>query len=157
MLSSRTTTIKVGWTRFTTYLLLGISVVVLVLAAAGYLLFHGSFDRGKFETLSTTWSSTRKVALVAKRSDHEALSSDQFFVVISDRTLSSGELRHSYYYGNGLVFRSGADCLNAQWNGPQKLLVLSCGEQIPADYIAAQQDQLNGIAISYTNIQHKRQ
>ena len=143
--------------RTTSSRLAAFGCVLLLLALVGsvYLLFHGYFDRGNFETLSATWSNARLVAVVAKRSDHEAMSSDQYFVVIADRLLSPRELRHAYYYGNGVAFRSWAGCLSAVWASSKHLHVASCGLEIPADYIADQREQVGGVTISYENIQRK--
>ena len=57
----------------------------LVVIACG--LFRGHFDHGQFEVKETSRSSAARVAMVAKRSDHEAMSGDQYFVsdVDSDR------------------------------------------------------------------------
>ena len=65
---------------------------------AVYLLFHGYFDPGKFEVLSTIRYSTKQVALVAKRSDKQAMNNDQVFVVLADHVSTPNELRHAYYY-----------------------------------------------------------
>ena len=55
---------------------LGVALVVIVFA-----LFHSYFDRGKFEVKEANWSSSGRVAMIAERSDHEAVSGDVFCVV----------------------------------------------------------------------------
>src|ERR1700756_787416 len=75
---------------------LGILIFVLVVLAVGwYALFHGYFDHGLFEIKQVEWSSStpRRVAVVAERSDHEALGGLEFFVLINDHVPSPTELR----------------------------------------------------------------
>jgi len=51
--------------------------VGLLMAMGVYALFHGYFDHGLFEVKQVEWSPSapRRVAVVAERSDHEAMSS----------------------------------------------------------------------------------
>ena len=45
----------------------------IAFVAAAFALFRGYFDHGLFEVKQTDWSSSGKVAIVAERSDHQAL------------------------------------------------------------------------------------
>ena len=58
-----------------------------------FLDFRGNLDRGNFEVLRTVKNSEDRIAIVAKRSDHEAMSGDQYFVFVADHVYSPKELR----------------------------------------------------------------
>jgi hypothetical protein len=77
--------------------MLGVVLLMGALLATGwYALFHGYFDPGLFEIKQVEWSSStpRRVAVVAKRSDHQAMSSDIYFVIIADHVFSPGRVAH---------------------------------------------------------------
>jgi hypothetical protein len=99
-------------------------IIVLILASTVvFLLFTGHFDGGKFEVIQTSWASSKLVVMVARRSDHEALSGDQYFVLVGDHP-SAHELRYAYYH-HGLIFRSDGACVTASWEDARNLVV-SC-------------------------------
>jgi hypothetical protein len=128
-------------------------VVVLFIAFVwtGYALFHGLFDRGNFEVEQAQWSPSKQLATVARRYDHEALSGDQYFVVIGDHPLSSAELKYSYYH-DGVVFRASSSCLSVRWENEHELIV-TCGDHsIKADQIAIAKNQVGDIGVIYENI-----
>ena len=56
-----------------------ICALCVALVAATFALFNGYFDHGLFEIKQTEWSSSGNVTILAKRSDHQALSSDVYF------------------------------------------------------------------------------
>jgi hypothetical protein len=66
-----------------------------VLAVGWYALFHGYFDHGQFEIKQFQWSSTGQVAMLAERSDHEALGGLEYYVLIGNHlfTLPSFDMR----------------------------------------------------------------
>src|SRR5271154_2249213 len=101
---------------------LGAAMVALVFG-----LFHGYFDHGQFEIENAQWSSSQQAAVIAKRSDHEALSGDQYFVLIAGHLPSPAELKHAYY-GDGVIFRAGRNCLTLRWKDPNDLLI-TCADQ----------------------------
>jgi len=58
----------------TTKVILVAAVAVATSLGLGiYGLFHGYFDHGQFEIKQYQWSSKNQVAMLAERSDHEAL------------------------------------------------------------------------------------
>ena len=118
---------------------------------AMYLLFHGAFDHGTFEVEQTQSFSSRQLAVVAKRSDHEALSGDQYFVVIGDHPLSSVDLKYAYYH-DGVAFRAGRNCLTVRWTDVHELTVTCMDNSIIADEIAVQRNQIGYIKVVYENI-----
>jgi hypothetical protein len=130
-------------------------VVLFVLCAAlmmcVWALFHGYFDRGQFEIRDSQQSSSKKLAMLARRSDHEALNGDVYFVLIGDHLLSPTELRRSYH-GHEAVFATNRDCLNLHWEDSSKLVVSCIGPPITSGQIDVQQRQIGDIAISYINI-----
>jgi hypothetical protein len=116
-----------------------------------YALFHGKFDHGSFEVAQTDSFSSTQLAVVAKRSDHEALSGDQYFVVIGDHPLSAANLKRAYYH-DGVVFRAGSTCLSVRWASAHELIV-SCGDHsIRADQIAVRRTQIGDVMVSYEGI-----
>ena len=95
-------------THFFKISLLGVGVVAVLAMALLYALFHGYFDHGQFEIKRFQWSSTNQVAMVAKRSDREALGGLDYFVLIGNHLFTPVELRHAYY-SNAVVFSALSD------------------------------------------------
>ena len=124
---------------------------IALLTVMLWALFHGYFDRGNFQVVRVVPSPQHLFALVAKRSDHEALSGDQYFVLVEDHILSENQLRHAYY-GHRVIFRSDEDCLQARWNGPNRLVVTGCGQLVQEGQIAVQKHRIGDVEISYENI-----
>jgi hypothetical protein len=124
----------------------------LVVIACG--LFRGHFDHGQFEVKETSRSSAARVAMVAKRSDHEAMSGDQYFVLLGDHVFSPSELR-SAYYGRHVVFASDGGCLSVRWSDPHNLTVMCREGSIDPSHIAVQLRQAGDVVISYVNIPDK--
>jgi hypothetical protein len=122
-----------------------------VLTVTVYALFHGYFDPGSFEIDQTEWSPSRQVAIVAKRSDHQALSGDQYFVLIGDHLFSARELRHACY-SRVVIFRADSSCLTVRWKDSHNLVVTCNGEAIEADHIAVQQHRSADVTVSYQDI-----
>jgi hypothetical protein len=125
--------------------------VVFVLIAVGYALFHGYFDHGRFEIKQVQRASGKQVAIVAGRSDQEAMSAYTYFVLIGDHVFSPAELRRAYY-SNGVVFAAGNSCVGVHWEGPDKLVVACNGSTLERSAIDVQKQRSGGIAISYENI-----
>jgi hypothetical protein len=137
-----------------------VSIVVacafIILSGWGiYALFHGFFDQGTFEVKQSQLSPSKQLAVVGRRSDHQALSGDQYFVIIGDRPFSSADLKHAYYH-DGLVFRAGSDCLTIQWMNTHELAVRCADSSIQMDEIAVQRKQVGDVTISYENIPQYR-
>ena len=154
MLTLQTTTTKVPWTTGKTAVLVGTPVAIAVLIVAVFLLLHGYFDRARFEVLRTTRYPSNQIALIAKRSDKQAMNNDQVFVVIADHVSTPDELRHAYYY-DGVVFRAGSDCLTARWISQTQLLIGCAAADIDSGSIAVEKKQASSISVSYANIPPK--
>ena len=125
--------------------------VALSIGAAVFALFRGYFDHGKFEIKQVQRSSSKQVAIVAERSDQEALNGYTYFVLIGDHLFSPGELRHAYQ-SNAVVFAVASSCLTLQWESPSELVVKCKGSSVAADHIDVQKQKSGGVAISYENI-----
>lgn len=123
-----------------------LAAVAIVLA-----LFRGCFDHGTFEVVATSRSSRGRVAVVARRFDNEAMSGDQYFVLVKDHVPSETELRTAYY-GNRVIFRSDGSCLSVRWRDPHTLTVECRGGSIDPSHIAVQLKQLGDVIIKYVNI-----
>lgn len=133
---------------------IGASVVGLALVLGfglAYALFHGYFDHGQFEIKQVQWSSAKQVAVVAERSDHEALSSNTYFVLIGDHVPSSSELRHRYH-SSARVFAAADNCLDLRWQSPSALLISCNGHSLARWHIDVERHQVGGVAILYDNI-----
>jgi hypothetical protein len=128
-----------------------VGAVAILAIASLYGMFHGYFDHGQFEIKQFQWSSTNQVAMVAERSDREALGGLEYYVLIGDHLFTPDELRHAYY-SNAVVFNTSSDCLTLRWNGQNKLTISCNGSTIDRDHINAQRQQIGNIAISYENI-----
>jgi hypothetical protein len=125
---------------------LGVGLTLMV-----YALFHGYFDRGLFEVKEKQWSPSNKIAMIAERSDHEAMSSYTYFVVIGDHSFSPSELRHAYY-SDAVIFAAAKSCLTLHWESPSKLVVGCNDSSLVPDDIDVQKRQSGEIFISYANI-----
>jgi hypothetical protein len=125
--------------------------LVVSLGLALYALFHGYFDHGQFEIKQTQWSSSREVAMVAERSDQEAMSGYTYFVLDGDHPFSPAELRLAYHSG-AVIFAAASNCLTLHWDGPNKLVVTCSESSIPLDQINVQKLRSGEVNISYTNI-----
>ncbi|MFL6428644.1 MAG: hypothetical protein ACJ71S_10405 [Acidobacteriaceae bacterium] len=128
-----------------------VCALMIALMVTVYALFHGYFDRGLFEVKQATWSSSKEVAVVAKRSDHQALSGDQYFVLIGDHSFSTRELTHAYH-SNAVIFSADSDCLKVHWEDSHKLVVTCHDGSIESTHIAVQQRRSGDVTVSYTNI-----
>lgn len=133
----------------------GLVLAVGLLMGGGllYALFHGYFDHGLFEVKQVAWSPSapRRVAIVAERSDHEAMSSYVYFVLIADHVFSATELRRAYY-SDDVVFAAASPCLNASWNDPHQLTVSCRNGTIDSAHINVRKLTADNVAITYVNI-----
>jgi hypothetical protein len=134
--------------------ILGVVLFIGGLLATGwYALFHGYFDHGLFEIKQVEWSPSRPqwVAVVAERSDHEALSSNVYFVLIGKHVFSPAELRRAYH-SDDVVFAAAGDCLNVTWKDERHLIV-SCRDRIiDQQHIDVRKPRAAGVEITYVNI-----
>ena len=128
-----------------------VSALAVALLAIAWALFHGYFDRGRFEVKETSWSSSGRVAVVAERSDREALSSYVYFVLVGDHVFSPSELRAAYYR-HRVVFAAASDCVSVRWSDTHNLTVMCGNGAIDAEHIELQQRKTEDVAITYINI-----
>jgi hypothetical protein len=114
-------------------------------------LLVGYFDEGKFEAKQAQWLSGR-VAMVAERSDHEAMSSDTYFVLIGNHVFSPHELWAAYYQQREVFSAAAGDCgLSVQWSD-EDTLVISCETALDSDSIDSEKHRKGDIAVRYLNI-----
>jgi hypothetical protein len=59
---------------------------------------------------------------VAKPSDDQAMSGDQYFVFAADRLYSPGELRAALHRSH-MIFNADRDGLRVYWSGPHDLVI----------------------------------
>jgi hypothetical protein len=124
---------------------------VAALLVGGYLLFRGYFDTGQFEIRTVQWSASKQVAVVAKRSDNQALNGDEYFVLIGDHLFSEAELRHGLH-SDRPVFSADRDCLTLRWNDPHDLVITCNDRSITPANINVQRHRSGEVAISYVDI-----
>jgi hypothetical protein len=132
----------------------GLKIIVGLAATScffGYLLFHGYFDRGTFEIKQVQWPSSGQVAMLAERSDKEALGGLTYFVLIGNHVFSADELRHAYH-SSALVFDAQSTCLDMHWESPSSLVVACNGSYLSQLQINVEKRQDGEVAISYVNI-----
>jgi hypothetical protein len=128
----------------------GIALFCLAVSLFLLLDFRGNLDPGKFEVLRTAKNSENKVAIVAKRSDHQAMSGDQYFVFVADHIYSPKELRLALH-GSHMIFNAADDGLDVRWTGPQELLIECKDYGITKDRINEQQFSSGAISVRYVN------
>lgn len=131
-----------------------VCILLMLLVTGIYLLFHGYFDSGQFEIKEARWSPSKQVAILAERSDHDALGGLEYFVLTGNRLLSPTELRHAYY-SNKVIFSAGSNCLDLRWDGSNKLVIRCVGPTLDRDQINAQNQRSGNISILYENISLK--
>ena len=131
--------------------LIVVFLIVSSLLTVGFGLFSGRFDHGQYAIEQVQWISPGSAALIAKRSDHDALNSDQHFVLIANHQLTAKELRTAYYH-DGVIFRASTECLRVQWESPQKLIVTCFGGSIRPTEIAVQKHRSGDVDVLYRNI-----
>jgi hypothetical protein len=137
-------TIKVG--------VVAASVAVTSLVLVVHVWFHGYFDSGKFEIKQAQWSPSKQVAMVAERSDKEALGGLEFYVLVGDHLFTPAELRHAHH-SNAVILRSPCNCVTLHWEGPNRLTIKYDGSYpLLKDLITVQRQQIGNIAISYEDI-----
>jgi hypothetical protein len=129
-------------------------VLVAGLAIAAYALFHGYFDHGHFEIKQAQWSPSRRVAVIAERSDQQALSSYTYFVLIGNHIFSPSELRHAYH-SSAVVFAAADSCLDLHWHGPTKLVIACESHNLTRQHIDVEKNHSGSVAITYENIPGK--
>ena len=127
-----------------------ISILVIVFVTLTFALFLGYFDHGQFEVVQARWSAGR-VAMLARRSDHQALSGTETYVIIGDHIFSSHELRNAYYRQKEL-FSAESNCLNLSWSNSHTLVISCRNGSINASNIGSQKHQAGDVAVVYENI-----
>ncbi len=135
---------------------IGLMVCVLVAGAccAIYALFHGYFDHSQYQIKQVQWSPQKKVAVVVRRSDNQALNGDEYFLLLGDRVFALEEAKHAYY-GKQAVFGTNQDCLAIRWSDASELLVTCNGHSIGSDQIDVKKDHVGNVRIIYENISPK--
>jgi hypothetical protein len=123
----------------------------IALSIVGYGLFHGYFDQGDFRVLSVQRSPSRQFAMVAKRSDHEALNGDEIFVLLGDHIFAPAELKHALH-GPSVIFSADRDCLTLKWQDPHNLLISCTRNSISTDEINRQLHYRGDVVFAYANI-----
>jgi hypothetical protein len=126
--------------------------VALIAAVFTFALFHGYFDHGQFEIKETNWSPSARVAMIAERSDHEALGGLDYFVLIEDRVFSPTELR-SAYHSDDVVFAAADNCLSVRWIDSHNLEVMCRDRSLDSRHINVRKRQVGEVKIKYVNIQ----
>src|SRR4051812_13026884 len=117
---------KISW--------IGSGAVAVLAIAFLYSLFHGYFDHGQFEIKQSQWSSTNQVAMLALRSDNEALGGLDYFVLIGGHLFTPTELRRAYY-SDAVIFSGASDCLTLHWDGPNRLTITCNGSTVDKGHI----------------------
>jgi hypothetical protein len=141
--------------RFFQMSLVGVGAAAILAMAFLYALFHGYFDHGQFEIKRFQWYSADQVAMVAERSDQEALGGLDYFVLTGNHLFTPAELQHAYY-SNAVVFSALTDdCLTIKWEGPNRLIIGCNGSTVDRNHINAQRQQIGDISIAYENIAAK--
>jgi hypothetical protein len=126
-------------------------VAVIALLSVVYMWFHGYFDPGKFEVKQMQWSPSKQVAVIAERSDQQALGGLTYFVLVGDHLFTPIELKHAYH-SSAVVFAATSTRLTLHWNGPNTLVVACNGSYLGQEYIDVEKQQSGEVTITYVNI-----
>jgi hypothetical protein len=114
-------------------------------------LLHGYFDHGRFEIKQAQWSASKQVAILAERTDGDALGGLTYFVISSDHLLTQRELRRKYY-SDDVIFAATSTCIHLNWEDSTKLLIECQGTYLNPEYIDIEKKQIAGMTIAYKNI-----
>jgi hypothetical protein len=134
-------------------ILVGVAcAVALVATGLTFALFHGYLDHGQFEIKQVQWSSTNQVAMVAERSDREALGGLEYYVLIGNHVLTPTELRFAYY-SHDVAFSAADDCLSIRWIEARHLEVRCRDRSLDSGHINVRKRQVGDVEITYVNIQ----
>jgi len=133
---------------------IGVAMITIIACVAtswyvwSVLTFHGASDSDIVEIVQTQASSSHRVAILVRRSDHRALSGDTYFVFVNDRSYSVQELRKSLYSLRP-IFKAGRDGITLRWTGPNELTIecQACG--ITKDLIETQIFSKDGVGVRY--------
>lgn len=136
-----------------------ITKVLLALASAAgmlcilgvYALFSGYFDHGRFDIKQVHRSSSGKFAILAERSDNQALGGLTFFVVTGDDFPSLKKLREQYH-SEAVVFAASSTCLDLHWQNASTLVIECRGSYLKPEYIDTEKTQSAEVNVSYVNI-----
>jgi hypothetical protein len=135
-----------------------IAITAFIFAAmlfiGGYLLWHGYLDPGKFEIKAVQWSTAKQIAVVAERSDNQALGGLEYFVLIGDHLFTETELRHALH-SDKPVFSADRDCLTLRWNDPHDLVITCDDKSIMSDDINVERHRSGEVTVTYVNIPNK--
>lgn len=112
---------------------------------------HGYFDHGDFEIKQFQWSSANRVAMLAERSDNEALGGLEYYVLVGDHLYNPAELRHALY-SDAVVFSALSSDLTLRWDSPNRLIIGCNGPPLDTGHINRQKQQAGNIAVTYENI-----
>jgi hypothetical protein len=132
-------------------LLAGVVAVAILAMASLYALFHGYFDHGEFEIKQFQWSSANQVAMLAERSDNEALGGLEYYVLVGDHLFTPAELRHAYY-SDAVVFSTSSNDLTLRWDGPNRLFIGCNGPYLEQGDINVEKKQSGRVSVFYVNI-----
>jgi len=115
------------------------------------MLFHGYFDPGKFEIKQVRSYSSSQVAVLAERTDHQALGGLTYFVLVGNHLLTPSELRHAYH-SDATLFSAGSDCIDLRWESQNHLVITCHGSTMNSSLVDVQKQHSGSISISYENI-----
>ena len=136
--------------KLTRRILIAIPLVVALCVAAIWIALAsmGILDSGKFEIVQSQKLSSDHIAMLARRSDHTALSGDTYFVVIDSHVYTSQELKKAFYSSRP-VFVAGRDGLEIHVFASNVLIIecKDCG--ITKDLFEKQYFSQDGIVIRY--------
>ena len=91
------------------------------------------------------------MAVVAERSDHEAMSSDVYFVLVGDQVFSASEMRRAYH-SDDVVLAAANDCLSVSWRHSHHLVQNCRNSTIDSAHINVRKTRAGAVAIAYVNI-----
>lgn len=135
---------------------IGLTVCILVAGICWvvYALFHGYFDHSQYQIEQIQWSPQKKVAVIVRRSDNQALNGDEYFLLLGDHAFTIEEAKRAFYRKKS-VFGTNQNCLTIRWQDASDLSVMCNGRSIGPDQIDVKRDNVDGIRIVYENINPK--
>jgi hypothetical protein len=130
----------------------GVVAFCLAVGLFLFLAFRGNLDRGTFDVLRTTKNSEGVIAIMGERFDHEAMSGNDYFILLANHTYSPDELRLAYHRDQAhMVFRANRDDLNVSWADAHELVVDCRKCEITKGNINSQSFSVGEVRIRYTN------
>lgn len=111
------------------------------------LLFRGYFDSSTYEVIKSAASGGGLIAILARRSDHQAMNGDNYFVLTENHLYTSSELRRAHH-SHEPIFDADRP-YDIRWTTTQSLVIECKDCHVTNSHVNSRRFTDKGIAIRY--------